>query len=205
MILSILLVSSVTLIAQSESELKQQITQLNKEMGDAMIAGDQERLMKLYTQDVISLPNNDKMTTGIDALRKTTEENLKSGWKVKDFNADIVSVEPNGDIITEVGTYTISLLKDGAASPVQREGKYLTLWEKQNDGSLKIKAEIWNYNTNPMQDMMSEGDGMMKDNMEMEKENKHKMKEGKEMMDKTQKDKTASDRDYQNEDMDDNK
>jgi ketosteroid isomerase-like protein len=29
-------------------------------------------------------------------------------------------------------------------------GKYLTLWEKQADGSLKIKVETWNTDKNPM-------------------------------------------------------
>ena len=38
----------------------------------------------------------------------------------------------------------------GVPNDVVEEGKYLTVWEKQADGSLKVKLETWNSDTNPM-------------------------------------------------------
>jgi hypothetical protein len=38
----------------------------------------------------------------------------------------------------------------------------MTIWEKQNDGSLKIKVETWNTDTNPwaeMQKMQAPNEG----------------------------------------------
>ncbi|NJK85592.1 MAG: hypothetical protein HC906_06145 [Bacteroidales bacterium] len=57
------------------------------------------------------------------------------------------------NIITEIGTYEIKLTVPGMENEVQDNGKYLTIWEQQNDGSLKIKTEIWNTDTNPMDNM----------------------------------------------------
>ena len=38
----------------------------------------------------------------------------------------------------------------GMEKPMDDHGKYLTIWEKQKDGSLKTKIEIWNSDVNPM-------------------------------------------------------
>jgi hypothetical protein len=32
-------------------------------------------------------------------------------------------------------------------------GKYITIWEEQKDGSMKIKVETWNTDTNPWAQM----------------------------------------------------
>jgi ketosteroid isomerase-like protein len=34
--------------------------------------------------------------------------------------------------------------------PMQDAGKYLTIWEQQSDGSLKVKLEMWNADSYPM-------------------------------------------------------
>jgi hypothetical protein len=33
------------------------------------------------------------------------------------------------------------------------QGKYITIWEEQPDGSMKIKVETWNTDTNPWAQM----------------------------------------------------
>jgi ketosteroid isomerase-like protein len=36
---------------------------------------------------------------------------------------------------------------------INDNGKYMTVWEKQSDGSWKVKAETWNSDNNPWADM----------------------------------------------------
>jgi hypothetical protein len=43
----------------------------------------------------------------------------------------------------------------GMEKPMDDRGKYLTIWEKQKDGSLKVKIETWNSDINPMSMMKS--------------------------------------------------
>jgi hypothetical protein len=38
----------------------------------------------------------------------------------------------------------------GMDKPMDDHGKYLTVWEKQKDGSLKVKIEIWNSDVDQM-------------------------------------------------------
>ena len=41
--------------------------------------------------------------------------------------------------------------------PMEDHGKYLTIWEKQKDGSLKVKVETWNSDVDPMSMMNQMG------------------------------------------------
>jgi ketosteroid isomerase-like protein len=51
--------------------------------------------------------------------------------------------------VYEIGKYGISLTLPGTQHPLADNGKYMTIWEKQPDGSLKIKLDIWNTDMNP--------------------------------------------------------
>jgi ketosteroid isomerase-like protein len=97
------------------------------------------------------MPSNEPMRDGIAAIRKGAEEMAKMDMKVTLFEPTTLKVIPDGKLITEIGTYKIKLTVPGMDQPVEDHGKYLTLWEKQADGSLKVKVEIWNSDLNPME------------------------------------------------------
>jgi uncharacterized protein (TIGR02246 family) len=139
--------------AQTKDELKAKIEKLNKEMGDAMVSGNSEKSLSFYTKDAISMPNFEPMSEGIEAIKKANDEMMKKGSKVTSFEATTLEVKTYGNIITEIGKYKISMTMAGKTDPMQDMGKYLTIWEKQKDGSLKIKVEIWNTDNNPMAKM----------------------------------------------------
>lgn len=152
-IIVILLASSYAM-AQSNEKLKSQIEKINKEMAEAMISGNQEKSMSFYAKDVISLPNYEKMLEGVDAVRKSNEAMKNSGWTVKSFEPVTLKVTGCDKLITEIGTFKISFAMEGMEHPIEDIGKYVTVWEKQADGSLKIKIEMWNSDTNPMDKKM---------------------------------------------------
>jgi ketosteroid isomerase-like protein len=135
-------------LGQSETELRQMIEKNNKIMADAMKADDVEKALALYDDDIIQLPAGDKIIRGKEGVRRDIEASRKAGWKVKEYTMNIEDIELHGDVVTEIGTYKMSVQKDGSADASKFEGKYLTQWEKQSDGSLKLKTEIWNYDNN---------------------------------------------------------
>lgn len=143
-LLIIALFLSKSVFSQSNAELKTKIEKLNKEMGAAMVAGDDEKSLSFYTQDAISMPSNEKMLEGKDAIKKSNEEMKKSGSKVTSFETTTLKVMTCDKSITEIGKYKISFMMAGKAEPMNDNGKYLTIWEKQPDGSLKVKLEMWN-------------------------------------------------------------
>jgi ketosteroid isomerase-like protein len=136
--------------AQTNDELKAQIMAINKDMAQAMVNGNTQKSLSYYTADAISMPNNMQMVEGIDAIKKSDEDMMQSGMKVQSFETNTLKVMSSGNMITEIGTYKISMTAPNATDPINDHGKYVTIWEKQPDGSLKIKLEIWNTDVNPM-------------------------------------------------------
>ena len=137
-------------IAQTAADYKAKIEKINKEMTQYMLEGNFEKSMSLYAADAISLPSYEPMHDGIAAIRKASEDMMKTGVKITAFEPVTIKVQVNGNMITEIGTYKISMTMPGMESPMQDHGKYLTIWEKQKDGSLKVKVETWNTDVDPM-------------------------------------------------------
>jgi uncharacterized protein (TIGR02246 family) len=146
----IALLTAMKANSQSDAELKAKIEKINKEMASAMIEGNMQKSLSYYADDAISMPNNGKMLEGKDAIRKSNEEMMKSGSKVKSFEATTLKVKSCENMVTEIGNFKISFLMAGKPEPMEDHGKYVTIWEKQKDGSLKVKVEIWNTDVNNM-------------------------------------------------------
>ena len=137
--------------AQSNEELRDKIININKEMAKAMMEGNTQATLNFYAQDAISLPNHGKMIKGVEAIKKSNEDMMSSGMKVNSVEFNTLMVNSYGNVISEIGTYKMNATMPGKDAPMEDIGKYLTLWEKQPDGSLKIKVEAWNTDTNPME------------------------------------------------------
>jgi len=145
-----LLCIAISATSQSDDQLKEKIMKINKELSKAMIEGNSQVGLSYYAPDAISMPNNAKMVQGIDAIKKSNEEMMSSGFKVNSFELNTVMVKSVDNMVTEIGNYKMSFTMPGMPSVSQDAGKYLNIWEKQADGSLKIKIEIWNTDLNPM-------------------------------------------------------
>lgn len=135
--------------SQTPAEYKAKIEKMNKEMVKNMMEGNVEKSLAMYTEDAISLPSYEPIHDGIAAIRKASEAMVKSGWKCTAFEPTILKVIPNGNQVTEIGTYKITMSMPGMDKPMNDHGKYLTVWEKQNDGSMKVKIETWNSDVDP--------------------------------------------------------
>ena len=153
----LVLLTGNKVFSQSDAEYKTKIESLNKEMVKNLLEGNTEKLLSSYTQDAISMPGNEPMLQGLPEIRKSSEEMAKSGVKFNKFEPTILKVVSSGDMITEIGTYKVNLTVPGMSSPVDDHGKYLTIWEKQKDGSLKVKVEMWNSDVAPGVGQMGQG------------------------------------------------
>lgn len=141
--------------AQSETEIRAKIDVLNKEFANAMISDDLDKMMSFYADDIISLPSYQGMVRGIEAMKKMGEENKKSGWKTKSFTLTTTDLIIQGNLAIEIGNYDMNMSGPGMENWPDN-GKYLTIWEIMNDGSLKMKIEMWNTDTNPWAQMNQE-------------------------------------------------
>ena len=152
-ILMIVVSSFVTnLLAQNDnmSDMKKNFDQMNDKFGKALMSGDYNTIAGFYTDDAISLPSYEPMWRGKNAILEGNKKDFESGMKYNSFNARSTDVFSSGDLTYEVGTYELSFTLPNQTNAITDHGKYMNIWQKQSDGSWKLKVDTWNSDVNPM-------------------------------------------------------
>jgi ketosteroid isomerase-like protein len=146
LIIACSIITSVSLSAQDTNliSLKAKIDSTNKIIDEAALKQDFETIAAYYTDDVITLPNNEPLIQGKKAFIDNEKIAAKRGIKILSIKSTLIDLFASGDLIHEIGKYEISLEIPGVPYPITDKGKYLVIWQQQNDGTLKIKLETWN-------------------------------------------------------------
>lgn len=155
-----LLFCTAIIHSQDLSELKKKVQALNDEYAKAMLSGDMSSLWSGYADDVISLPSYEPMIKGLDAIKESSKKMEQAGVKFLSFSTACTDVMKSGNFIIDIGTYKTSMQIPGMDMPWNDHGKYLTVWEVADDGTMKVKAETWNTDTNPWADMQAHDESM---------------------------------------------
>ena len=153
-LLALLLVVGLAAAASAEhhekaAALKDEVTRLGDDLTAAMLANDFDKMMSMYAADAISLPNYGPRMQGEEEFRRHHEMMQASGMKVLAFDSAPSEVWQAGDQVIEIGNYKIDLEMPGMGE-IEDVGKYVTVYERDADGQLKIKVETWNTDMNPM-------------------------------------------------------
>jgi ketosteroid isomerase-like protein len=151
----ITLIFIVSLVnAQDTAELIKKIQIMNDESAKKMVSGDEAGMWANYTSDVISMPSYEPMLKGLEACKQSYKKMFESGMKMTSFKSTVTDIMQSGNFIVDIGTYEITMtMPQMGDMPYKDHGKYLTIWEKQDDGSLKVKVETWNTDVNPWEEM----------------------------------------------------
>jgi len=140
--------------AQDNMDLQQKIQIMNDEMADLMLSGDESTIWNYYSEDVISMPSYQPMVKGLDACKASSEQMMASGMKITAFKSVNTDLLVSGDFVIDIGSYEITMtMPQMGDMPYTDNGKYLTVWKTQDDGSLKVVAETWNTDHNPWMEM----------------------------------------------------
>ena len=114
----------------------------------ALNAGDGDAWAACFSADAVQMPPNFAANVGADAIRGW------SGGMLDAFSAEF-SLSPEEVQLTgddwafERGSYAITLTPKGGGDPIQDDGKYITLYQRQPDGAWRMARDIWNTN-NPL-------------------------------------------------------
>jgi len=163
LILFCLSIISIQIPAQDMDEMKKNIEDWNKQFSEAMMNGDNEKMLTFYADDIISLPSYQPMMEGKEALKNAMMMDENSGNKFTKFQLSSKKVLLQGNLLVDIGTYDMSMDIMGMDAPYNDQGKYVTIYEKQDDGSWKIKVDTWNSDNNPWMDNQNMNDN--KDDM----------------------------------------
>ena len=159
----IVLFTAAMMQAQDMTDLKNKLQMMNDEFARKMVAGDMESMWGYYSDDVISMPSYEPMLKGIEACKESAKKMEESGMKMTAFKMTVTDIIQSGNLVIDIGIYELTMtMPQMGDMPWDDNGKYITVWEIQDDGSMKVKVETWNTDVNPweeMQKMQAPGEG----------------------------------------------
>ena len=104
---------------------------------------DLERWVSFYADDASVFLSNAPVLAGKEAIRKSLGEMMKNPGFAISWTPGKVEVARSGDLGYSTGAYEMTL-NNPKGKPETDRGKYVTVWEKQADGSWKAVADISN-------------------------------------------------------------
>ena len=151
-VVSLLVFGVVAAASAGENEkLMKEVEAIGDKLAKAMLEDDVDTMLAMYIEDAISLPNFGPRLQGKEAFKKHHEEMAAAGMRIKSFESDPTDVWAAANQVVEIGTYKIAIDMPGAPQTLEDVGKYMTIYVRGSDGTLKIKAETWNTDMNPME------------------------------------------------------
>ncbi len=142
--------------SQNIEDIRLKIDERNKYYTKAILENDVEAMLGMYTDNILSLPSYQPMIRGMASVRAISEEQKETGWRTTHFVLNTTDIIPAGNYIIEVGNYDMIMSPPDSEEEWPDNGKYITVWEVQDDGSLKIRVETWNTDINPWVNMNEE-------------------------------------------------
>ena len=124
-----------------EEKIRKAVENANRMFGEGFRRADATAIGALYTEDALLMPPNFDMMRGRSSAQGFWGGAIKMG--VKEANLTTVELADLGNMVHEVGNYALKIQPEGKAA-FEDKGKYVVLWNKMPDGSLKMHRDIWN-------------------------------------------------------------
>lgn len=123
------------------------VEQIWDRYSSSLNSGDIDAWVALWTEDGVQMPPDSPPVVGKESIRQ------RNGAVLDQFSFEMSitnqEVEAAGDWAYARGTYTATLTPRGGGEPVLIDGKYMTILQRQPDGSWKIHRDIFNSNVPP--------------------------------------------------------
>lgn len=104
---------------------------------------DAAKIASCYTEDATLLPPGSPAVKGRSHIQAFWQSLLEAG--ASDAKLRTVSVESSGELAYEVGAYD-AILPSAGGGTEKSSGKYLVVWRRQQDGSIKMVADMFSPN-----------------------------------------------------------
>ena len=124
--------------AKITADIKAQEAQWQKDYADHNAEG----LASHYADDAALINPGTPVVIGEDAIRKETASFAADPNLKVDFASDRVQVAATGDLAYSRGHYSMTYTDPGTKKPAAGSGSYLTVYQKQADGSWKAVEDF---------------------------------------------------------------
>jgi uncharacterized protein (TIGR02246 family) len=118
-----------------------------QEFDDGVAARDPAAIAALYADDTIIQAPGEPAMSGPGSVEEDWAESFeRMPDATGDGETENVMVAESGELAVETGRYTFSgTAPDGTA--ISEDGKYITVWKLQDDGTWKIAVESYSSNS----------------------------------------------------------
>ena len=107
---------------------------------------DVEAFVSVFADGGRFLPPEAPEAHSREDIQKTASELFSlPGFSVS-WSPNFAGVSQAGDLGYSIGTFELTV-DDAEGNPVTRNGKYTTVWRKQEDGQWKVVSDTFNFNS----------------------------------------------------------
>jgi uncharacterized protein (TIGR02246 family) len=129
--------------ANAPADAASEVLRVDAEWSQAAQARDLDRILSYWAQDAIVYPPGAPALVGKAAIREYVAKSLQTPGFAISWKSDRAVVSKSGDMAYATGRNRVTFLgPDGKSVTV--DGKAVTVWRKQTDGSWKCVIDIWN-------------------------------------------------------------
>jgi uncharacterized protein (TIGR02246 family) len=126
--------------SETYAEAKRAIDKGNAQWIEAWEKGDPEMLAAIFTEDGIMLSQGGRVFKGRQQIFERQREAMQSATRPINVSVVTVKIWVDGDTAYETGNYKYEYTEKG--KPVREEGRYVTMWKRQGDGSWKLSMDM---------------------------------------------------------------
>ena len=128
--------------AADTAQIEAQLQEAEKKWNAAYYKRDAEALAAMYAEDAALAAPDADLVNGKDAIAKDVRAMVADPNFRLEFRSDRAQVAKTGDLAYTRGRYTMTMTDPKTKGPFTSTGNYLTVWQKQADGSWKAVEDF---------------------------------------------------------------
>jgi uncharacterized protein (TIGR02246 family) len=126
-----------------QANAREELMKVDREWAQAAATRDLERIVSYWTDDAVIYTPGEAAVAGKEAIRKYVGASLALPGFAISWTPTGAEVSKSGDLGYTIGTNAITLpVARGGRTTV--EGRYVTVWRKEQDGRWRCVIDTWN-------------------------------------------------------------
>jgi len=122
------------------AEVRRQIDAGNAQWAEGWKKGDAAMVAAIFAEDGVQLAGSGKLIKGREQIRERQKAAMQGADPGVKVTVTTTHVWLDGDTAYESGKYKYEYTEKG--KPGKDEGRYVTIWKKQKDGSWKLSMDM---------------------------------------------------------------
>ena len=130
-------------MSQPAFDFRSAIEEVIAQFEKAANAKDAATIANMYTDDATLMPPGSPPIKGRNNIQQFWQSFMDAG--AGDVKLRVTEVNSFGDTAYEIGSFEANL-PNPQGGTVRGQGKYVVIWKRQPDGSIRLHVDIFNMN-----------------------------------------------------------